>query len=138
MSTAPRPIAHANRDKTFCRHGHAYTPENTYWRPDGRRSCYTCRREASRRDEQRKRRAPMEEDTMTSVDASPDDGLMTLWAAFVKLCVDDYEEGPTTCRNYRTAKKFLKGTRLMDENGVIDRHGHPKQPRRTRKRTVKV
>lgn len=66
------------------------------------------------------------------------DGLMTLWAVFVKLCVDDYEEGPATCRNYRTAAAFLRNTRLMLADGTIDRHGYARQPRRTRKRTVKV
>lgn len=30
---------------TACRHGHAYTPENTYINPRGHRSCRTCRRE---------------------------------------------------------------------------------------------
>lgn len=29
--------------KTHCRHGHEYTPENTYIRPsDGSRACRTC------------------------------------------------------------------------------------------------
>lgn len=29
---------------THCRHGHEYTPENTYVNPKGRRICRTCRR----------------------------------------------------------------------------------------------
>lgn len=29
---------------TKCPHGHAYTPENTYITPNGRRNCLTCRR----------------------------------------------------------------------------------------------
>jgi hypothetical protein len=34
----------ASGSKTACKHGHPYTPENTYWSSDGRRSCNTCRR----------------------------------------------------------------------------------------------
>lgn len=30
--------------KTHCRHGHEYTPENTYRRADGRTECRTCMR----------------------------------------------------------------------------------------------
>lgn len=38
------------KSKTHCPHGHAYTPENTYYRPDdGCRGCRECRNEASRR-----------------------------------------------------------------------------------------
>lgn len=32
-----------------CIHGHAYTPENTYTRPNGMRNCRTCRRIERRR-----------------------------------------------------------------------------------------
>lgn len=32
-------------DATACTRGHAYTPETTYWKPDGRRSCKVCKRE---------------------------------------------------------------------------------------------
>jgi hypothetical protein len=39
---------------------------------------------------------------------------------------------------YRTAARFLRGTTLMNADGTIDRHGYSRQPRRTRKRTVKV
>lgn len=32
-----------------CRHGHPWTPANTYWRPDGhKRQCRTCHRERMR------------------------------------------------------------------------------------------
>lgn len=30
------------RSKTHCVHGHAFTPENTYIRPNGRRRCKEC------------------------------------------------------------------------------------------------
>jgi HNH endonuclease len=38
------------RLQTHCKHGHAFTPENTIWRgPDGRhRDCLTCQRKWSR------------------------------------------------------------------------------------------
>jgi hypothetical protein len=48
------------RDKsvllTHCPHGHAYTPENSYVDPSGRRSCRTCR---ARRDEEQRRLGPV-------------------------------------------------------------------------------
>lgn len=33
-----------NARKTHCVHGHEFTPENTYIRPDGSRKCIACRR----------------------------------------------------------------------------------------------
>lgn len=38
----------ANREKTHCPRGHAYSFENTYRRPTGARECRTCKREARR------------------------------------------------------------------------------------------
>lgn len=32
-----------NRTKTECVSGHPYDEANTYWRPDGKRDCRTCR-----------------------------------------------------------------------------------------------
>ena len=34
----------AKRRWTHCSRGHEFTPENTYWRPEGRRQCRACRR----------------------------------------------------------------------------------------------
>lgn len=34
---------------THCKHGHEFTPENTYPRPEGGRACRACSRERSRR-----------------------------------------------------------------------------------------
>lgn len=36
-----------NRRKTRCPKGHPYNAENTYVRPDGRRRCRQCKRDAS-------------------------------------------------------------------------------------------
>ena len=36
-------------NKTHCKHGHAYTPENTYRKPNGRRNCRQCLRLAEAR-----------------------------------------------------------------------------------------
>lgn len=38
-----------NHRKTRCARGHEYSPDNTYIRPDGARSCRTCLRENHRR-----------------------------------------------------------------------------------------
>lgn len=35
-----------NAAKTRCRHGHAFTPENNYMKPDGTRGCRICRQAA--------------------------------------------------------------------------------------------
>jgi hypothetical protein len=37
-----------NAAKTHCVHGHEFTPENTYVRPNGSRSCRTCLRHRAR------------------------------------------------------------------------------------------
>lgn len=52
----------ANKSKTQCKHGHAFTAENTVWIHDGKhRQCRTClrasAREATRRYRDRKREA---------------------------------------------------------------------------------
>jgi formylmethanofuran dehydrogenase subunit E len=41
-----------NKDKTHCKQGHEFTPENTRRTPNGQRVCKACRA-----DEQRRRRA---------------------------------------------------------------------------------
>jgi hypothetical protein len=51
------PSRHFNASKTHCRHGHPFTPENTYYTPDGRRRCRACLKAAYRAWTQRKRRA---------------------------------------------------------------------------------
>lgn len=45
---AVNPLARVNAAKTHCKHGHAYTPENTYRRPDGSRICRTCSRQSAK------------------------------------------------------------------------------------------
>lgn len=37
-------VAAQHAAKTHCVHGHAYTPENTYIRPNGGRACRICKR----------------------------------------------------------------------------------------------
>lgn len=44
----PRGPGH-NALKTHCANDHAFTPENTYYRPGGGRSCRTCAAEAQRK-----------------------------------------------------------------------------------------
>lgn len=36
-----------NRNKTHCKHGHEYTPENTYYKKNGGRDCRTCQKIAN-------------------------------------------------------------------------------------------
>lgn len=43
------------REKTHCRHGHEFSPGNTYVKPSGERCCRTCRRAQNTAD--RKKRA---------------------------------------------------------------------------------
>ena len=40
------PAGHPQASKTHCKHGHRFSPENTYYTPDGHRRCRTCLREA--------------------------------------------------------------------------------------------
>lgn len=44
-----RPVEVAPKDKTECKNGHPFTPENTRARPEGGRSCRACAREATAR-----------------------------------------------------------------------------------------
>lgn len=44
-----RPAEVAPKDKTECKNGHPFTPENTRFRKDGGRACRTCAREATAR-----------------------------------------------------------------------------------------
>lgn len=48
-----------NAEKMSCKHGHPYTPENTYWRPNGKgRDCKQCiDARYFARQERKKRRA---------------------------------------------------------------------------------
>ena len=39
---------------THCKHGHEFTPENTYTREEGWRQCRACNREAVKRSKQRR------------------------------------------------------------------------------------
>lgn len=64
------------------------------------------------------------------------DGLEALWHAIVKCAIDDYEDEPHTCRNYRTAAAWLRGTRLLLPDGSVDRMGYPKLPPRIRRRKI--
>lgn len=52
---AVRHGTHVQASKTHCKHGHPFTPENTYYRPDRvGRLCRTCIRAASARQQQRR------------------------------------------------------------------------------------
>ena len=45
-----RGVGAVNADKTHCKHGHEFTPENTYLgKKSGQRHCRECGREANRR-----------------------------------------------------------------------------------------
>jgi hypothetical protein len=41
-------LTRRNAEKTHCKYGHEFTPENTYRRPHGGRECRTCLRERKR------------------------------------------------------------------------------------------
>ncbi len=43
--------------KSHCKRGHAFTAENTYVRPDGRRTCRQCKRDYNRKWEQAHRQS---------------------------------------------------------------------------------
>ena len=47
--------AASRRARTHCKHGHEWTPENTYVYPRGVRECRVCKREASRRHKEGRR-----------------------------------------------------------------------------------
>ena len=40
---------YGNKEKTYCPHGHKYTPENTYWNRGNTRECLQCKLIRSRR-----------------------------------------------------------------------------------------
>jgi hypothetical protein len=135
MSSAPHRTTSRGGGRakpTHCPQGHAYSPENSGTRGNGVRYCRICNRT---RLAAKRREVEMDEQDQDDGIAS---GPLAIWVAFVKLCVEDYETLAPTCRDYRTAARFLRGTTLMNADGTIDRHGYSRQPRRTRKRTVKV
>lgn len=45
-------IANGRKLETHCKHGHEFTPENTYIRPNGRRQCRTCTNDRTREYQQ--------------------------------------------------------------------------------------
>ena len=54
---SPRVSAsHPQASKTQCKRGHRFSPENTYYAPDGQRRCRTCMREAQLPRARRRRR----------------------------------------------------------------------------------
>jgi hypothetical protein len=42
-------VVAVNATKTACKHGHEFTPENTYVKRNGHRACRECKREFDRR-----------------------------------------------------------------------------------------
>ncbi len=44
LAASPTSVSSINAAKTHCKHGHEFTPENTYTAPKGGRSCRTCMR----------------------------------------------------------------------------------------------
>lgn len=54
-----RPIA--NVKKTACKHGHEYTPENTYRDPKGHRRCRECAQESRRKQTEARRTARLQQ-----------------------------------------------------------------------------
>ena len=43
-----------NSKKTHCKHGHEFTPENTYVRTNGRRECIKCKKKGNQQRYQRR------------------------------------------------------------------------------------
>jgi hypothetical protein len=56
-NTMRSPIAFCalNAQKTFCKHGHEFTPGNTYINAEGRRTCRACQRAAVARYQLRRK-----------------------------------------------------------------------------------
>lgn len=53
MRDMNRKKRNASQQKTHCRNGHALTPENTYMKPPGWRSCRKCQRASRARSDAR-------------------------------------------------------------------------------------
>jgi WhiB family redox-sensing transcriptional regulator len=50
------PARHPQARKTHCKRGHRFSPDNTYYAPDGQRRCRICLREAQPTRTRRRRR----------------------------------------------------------------------------------
>ena len=50
------PAGHPQASKTHCKRGHHFSPDNTYYAPDGQRRCRICLREAQPTRARRRRR----------------------------------------------------------------------------------
>ena len=57
-----------NMGKTVCKHGHPFTPENTYTRSDGSRKCRECGRKEARERMRRKRNGSTRPVVTTTLD----------------------------------------------------------------------
>jgi hypothetical protein len=132
MTTAPHRTTSRGGGRakpSHCPSGHCYSPENSGYRANGVRYCRICNRErlaAKRREVEMYDREDDDDGVFT--------GPLAIWVAFVKLALDDYEQLAPECRDHRTAAAFLRGTKLMDADGRIDRHGYTHPRIRTRRK----
>jgi hypothetical protein len=77
---------------SVCKHGHPFTPANTYVRPDnGRQQCRACQRARNRAYKRRKRLADRREAPQLCVDEGcPHHGTP-------HVCIDSSREAPPRC-----------------------------------------
>jgi hypothetical protein len=110
MSTAPRSTGSPGHPlRSHCRRGHAFTEENSYYKPNGHRTCRAC---TKMRDAGRTRLRNGVAD-IPRIDGEP---WLDLLAAVARRAIDDYAMDG---EHYETALEFLAAAGLLTRNGSI-------------------
>lgn len=105
-----------HRLHSHCRRGHEFTPENSYYKPDGKRNCKTCRAMRNAGYVRVRNGVP----DILRIDGEP---VIDTLAAITRQAIRDYRAGEG--EDYESALDYLAAAGLLDRNGNV-RHLIPR------------